>query len=102
MQHDRRTFLSLAGLVPLALLAGNPARAAEAGACPADPASLPATQKNRRRSIGYVEPSADPARRCGLCSFFTAGEGGCGACQLLGGGTVSPAGVCGSFAAKAG
>ena len=70
--------------------------------CPADPASLPATQRNRRRSIGYVEPSADAARRCGLCSFYTAGDAGCGSCQLLGGGMVSPGGVCGSFAPKAG
>jgi hypothetical protein len=101
MQHSRRTFLAIAGLAPAVLLAPGAVRAAEAAACPADPASLPATQRNRRRSIGYVEASDNSTRRCGLCSFFTASADGCGKCQLLGGGPVSAGGVCGSFAAKA-
>ncbi len=97
MMHDRRQFIARAAL---ALVAGGLASAAgaQAGspACP-DPASLPFSQKNRRRGIGYAEPSTDPARRCELCAFYTAGQGGCGTCQLLAG-PVSGGAVCLSFA----
>ena len=101
MQHSRRNFLALAGLAPAALLVARSAHAADGAAC-YDPAALPLTQKSRRRSIGYVESSTDPARRCALCSFFTGTQAGCGTCQLLGGGPVNAGAVCVSFAAKAG
>ena len=67
-----------------------------------DPAALPLSQKTRRRSLGYTDASPDAAKRCGRCAFFIAGQGDCGGCQLLGAAPVSAAGVCNSFAPKAG
>jgi hypothetical protein len=100
MMQDRRRFLSLAAL---GLAAGGLSAVAGAQtgglACP-DPATLPFTQKTRRRGLGYTEPSTDPARNCALCAFYTAGQGGCGTCQLLSG-PVNGGAVCLSFAARA-
>ena len=99
MTIDRRSFLALAaGCVPLALLVAGGAQAL-APAC-YDPATLPLNQKNRRRSLGYVEASSDPARHCSACSFFTAGTAGCGTCGLLSG-PVNAGAVCSSFAPRA-
>lgn len=99
MPIARRRFLALAaGSVPLALLAAGGARA-QAPAC-YDPAALPLSQKNRRRSLGYVEASSEPAKHCSACSFFTAGETGCGTCGLLAG-PVNAGAVCSSFAPRA-
>ena len=92
----RRGLLAMAALAPFALLS-----AARAAAACYDPAALPLSQKSRRRSLGYTDVSADPAKRCGLCAYFTAGDGGCGTCQLLSGGPVSAASGCTSFAARA-
>lgn len=113
MNNSRRDFLAH-GLA-LASLAVPGAALAQGAVC-ADPASLPLSQKNRRRSVGYSEPSADAARACGLCTFFTASNSGsnsanisgsiseskaaCGTCTMLGGGPVSAQGVCTSFTAK--
>jgi hypothetical protein len=98
MNFDRRRFLSFAAIGGAAVIAGSGARAEETPAC-YDPAALPLSQKNRRRSLGYVEPSADPQKHCGLCAFFTAGDPGCGKCQLLNG-PVSAQAVCSSFAPR--
>jgi hypothetical protein len=99
MTIDRRSFLALTvGSVPLALLVAGGAKA-QAPTC-YDPAALPLSQKNRRRSLGYAEASSDPARHCSACSFFTAGDAGCGTCGLLGG-PVNAGGVCSSFAPRA-
>lgn len=102
MQRNRRSFLAVAGLAPLALGLAGRARGAEQAAC-YDPAALSLSQKRQRRGIGYVEPSADPAKHCGGCAFFTAtsGASGCGTCQLLGGGPVNATAVCNSYAPKA-
>jgi hypothetical protein len=100
MRNSRRDFLALAGMAPIALLAAKGAQAAEV--C-YDPAALPLSQKNRRRGLGYLEASPEPAkRRCGICVFFTptAGKEGCGNCQMLSGGPVNAGGVCNSFAPK--
>lgn len=98
---SRRNFLGLAAATPLALLAAASAGATQNAAC-YDPAALPFSQKSRRRSIGYVEASADPRKSCGACAFFTAGTlASCGSCQLLSAGPVNAAAVCNSFAAKA-
>jgi hypothetical protein len=97
---SRRTVVAMAAAVPLGMVGLTGARAA-APAC-YDPAALPLSQRNRRRSLGYVEPSADPKKSCSGCAFFTAGaQTGCGTCQLLSGGPVSAGAVCTSFAAKA-
>jgi hypothetical protein len=99
MEIRRRRFLALAaGSLPLVLLAGSGARA-EASVC-YDPAALPLAQKNRRRSLGYVELSSDPAKHCSACTFFTASDAGCGTCGLLSG-PVNAGAVCSSFAQRA-
>lgn len=104
MTMDRRQFAARMGITLLA--AGLPAAASAAApagpASCADPASLPLSQRSRRRSLGYVEPATDAARRCGLCAFFTGDPAGCGACQMLTGGPVSGLATCNSFAAKQG
>ena len=100
MDQSRRNFLAWLAAVP-ALLAASSAAMASEGVC-YDPASLPLSLKNRRNSLGFVEHSSDAKRRCGLCAFFQASPGDCGSCQLLSGGPVTAAGLCNSFAAKAG
>lgn len=95
MTVDRRRFLNLAvgaGAATAAAVSGTRALAA---AC-YDPATLPLSQKNRRRSLGYVEVAADPARRCMGCAFFTVAEEGCGKCAMLNA-TVNSAASCKSF-----
>ncbi len=79
------------------------AQANDAAARPAcyDPATLPYMQKSRRRALGYVDASTNPARRCGLCAFFTGTSAACGNCQMLSGGPVAAGGLCQSFAPKA-
>jgi len=98
MIRNRRQFLA-----GMAVLAGGMSAAASgqqpAAAC-FDPASLPLNQKNQRRALGYVEPSPDAGKHCGLCAFFTAGKPDCGTCTILMGGPVSAMAVCTSFAAK--
>jgi hypothetical protein len=63
--------------------------------------TLPASQKNMRRSLGFKLQSPDPKKHCGVCAFFTGPAGGCGKCQLLSGGAVAATSVCDSWAAKA-
>jgi hypothetical protein len=91
---NRRRFLGLVAVgVPLATIGGASAWAA---AC-YDPATLPLSQKNRRRSIGYIEVATDPANRCMGCAFFTAAAGeGCGTCAMLNS-TVNAGASCSSF-----
>lgn len=95
MNRSRREFVGLAALSPLVVLGARGALAA----C-FDPAALPLSQRNRRRALGYINPSPQSQRRCGLCNFFTAGATGCGTCQLLSGGPVEAGAVCNSFAPK--
>lgn len=90
----RRSALTLCVLLPL--LASGAARAEGCG----DPATLSAAQKSMRKSLGFRAPSADPARRCGLCAFFTGKAADCGACALLSGGAVPSDGLCDSWAKK--
>ena len=98
MDKSRRHFLALAGLAPVAMLASTRA-GAQSAAC-YNPTTASLADKNRRRSLGYIDVSADAKRHCGLCAFFTRAQGGCGTCQLLTGAPVTPSGVCNSFAPK--
>jgi hypothetical protein len=100
MERSRRSFLALAAIAPLIFVGGGAAMASEA-AC-YDPASLSLNLRNRRKALGFIEVSSDAARRCGLCAFFEPKQGNCGTCQLLTGAPVTAAGVCNSFAPKAG
>jgi hypothetical protein len=96
MHTPRRQFLIACGLAPFAAALAGIAKAAE----PACGGEVPLSQKNRRRTLGYLEESTQPQRRCGLCTYFTAGEGGCGTCQMLSGGAVNANGVCNYFVAR--
>ena len=98
MTVTRRSFLATAAIAPLAL-AGT-ARA-EPAVC-YDASALPLSQRSRRRALGYVDTSSDPAKQCARCSFFTAAVSGCGSCTMLSGGAVNVGGVCNSFARKSG
>lgn len=100
MDQTRRAFLALAAAAPFALSTLAAAAEPAAPAC-YDPAKLPLSQKSMRRSLGYVEASPDPRKRCGLCAFFTGTQAGCGTCALLSGNPVNAGGVCNSFAPKA-
>lgn len=102
MSLSRRSLLGLAATAPLAALAAASARAAGSAQC-YDPATLPLSQRNRRRAVGYLEVSNQAGKACAACAFFmAAGPAGCGTCQMLGGGQVNAGAVCDSFAAKAG
>ncbi len=98
MRTSRRNFLAAAAaIVPLGLAAG--VQAQPTPVC-ANPATLPLSQKSKRRSLGYAEPSNQPGKTCGGCAFFAAAAAaGCGTCSLLAG-PVAAAGVCTSFAPK--
>jgi hypothetical protein len=96
MDSTRRLAVTLLGLAPLML--AKTARA-QTPSC-FDPNALPLSQKSRRRSLGYLDPSSDPERRCAGCSFFKASDAQCGACGMLSGGPVSASAVCSAFAAR--
>jgi hypothetical protein len=50
-------------------------------------------------SLHYTESAPDPTKSCSGCGFFTAGSGGCGACQIFNS-TVNSKGHCDSWAMK--
>lgn len=80
----------------LTLLPGRPVSAEEV--C-ADPTKLDSGASALRASLNYVEQSPDPAKSCAACAFFTAGAGGCGSCQILGG-PANSKGHCDSWGPK--
>ena len=97
--HSLFTFVVL-GLV---VLSGGLSETSFAQAKPAcyDLAALPLAQKNLRRSVGFVDPAPDQAKRCGTCAFYVATRNGCGTCQILSGGPTAQSAYCTSFAPKA-
>ena len=99
MNETRRRFIALAGLAPIAALGARQAFAQAKPAC-YDPATLSLSQKNMRRSVGFVDPAPDATKRCGVCAFFVATQGGCGTCQILSGGPTAQSAYCTSFAPK--
>lgn len=74
--------------------------AAQAPTACSDPSTIPLSQRNRRKALGYTSPSTDPQKHCSLCAFFTSASGSCGTCQMLSGGAVEATAVCTSFAKK--
>jgi hypothetical protein len=88
----------LLAVLVTASAAGWAAAAAAAEAC-VDLDALPPGQRSMRAGLNFKLVSDDPARRCAGCSFFTAAQAGCGACQLLGG-PVPAGGRCDSWAAR--
>lgn len=94
----RRDVIRLLALSAAAAACGQ--AGAQAPAICTDPASLSLSQRNRRRALGYVLPSADPQKHCSACTFFTASGGSCGSCQMLSGAAVEAMAACNSFARK--
>lgn len=94
----RRALLAL-GLTASFLLLEKPAKAQDAASC-VNLDALPASQKSMRRSLGFRLDAADPKKRCGTCTFFTASAGACGKCQLLSGGAVGATNVCDNWTGK--
>ena len=52
----------------------------------------------QRKSLHYVEASADPRKSCDGCMYFQT-QGRCGSCRILAG-QVNPDGSCDSWSAK--
>lgn len=50
-------------------------------------------------SLHYADASPDPGKSCSGCGFFTAGDGGCGSCQIFNS-PVNAKGHCDSWAMK--
>jgi High potential iron-sulfur protein len=81
----RRHFLLEAMRLPLALPFLNALQTHAAGTC-ADPDELSSSEQGLRKSLEYTDASADPAKVCATCAFFTPeSQGPCGTCQILGG-----------------
>ena len=99
MNETRRRFIALAGMAPIAALGARQAFAQAKPIC-YDMNTLSLSQKNMRRSVGFVDPAPDATKRCGVCAFFVATQGGCGNCQILSGGPTAQSAFCSSFAAK--
>jgi hypothetical protein len=95
---SRREMTAALVLLPAAFIGLG--GAAQAQSC-YDPATLPMSQRSRRRSLGFKDQAPDPKKVCGGCAFFTATSAGCGTCKLLTGGVVSATSVCNSWARKA-
>ena len=106
---SRRSFFRLgltasAGVAAAAVLSscGAKKEAAGAAAC-ASPETLSPSDQSLRQANHYVEKSADAAKTCAGCSFYTAAADGssCGTCQIYTGGPANAGGYCDSWAAKA-
>jgi hypothetical protein len=81
---------------------GKPQPASAAGGC-ANPEDMSPSETSLRDANHYVENSADAAKTCAACTFFTPGAdgAGCGTCQIYTGGPANAKGYCDSWAAKA-
>lgn len=92
--------LSLGGaLVPVLASCGQESGGEKAVVC-ADPETMSTAEASMRASLGYTSASPDPSESCADCTYFTAGDGGCGACTLLGGAPVNASGRCNSWSVR--
>lgn len=99
MRISRRTILGTMAFAPL--IAASRVNASNGSDACYDSESLPASQRSRRRALGFRDADQGSERRCGTCAFFTASSGeGCGKCALLTGGAVYSGNVCNSWAKK--
>jgi hypothetical protein len=86
-------------LVPVLASCGGDGGGEKAVAC-ADPETMSAAESSMRASLGYTADSPNPSETCADCTYFTAGEGACGACTLLGGAQVNGSGRCNSWSVR--
>ena len=106
--QSRRSFLQLgikvtvagAAAASLAACGQRSGSGAAATARCVDVDSLTSSEQSLRASMNYVDVSENPAETCSVCEFFTAGEGGCGTCEMYTGGAASATGRCDSWAAR--
>jgi High potential iron-sulfur protein len=78
----------------------SPARARDDAPACSDPDNLSNSEQALRKSLDYVETSADAKKTCRGCSFFALeGQGPCGSCQIMNG-TVNANGHCTSWNSK--
>ncbi len=106
----RRSFFRLGLTVSAAAAAGTAltscsggkSQPASAGGGCANPEDMSPSETSLREANHYVENSADAAKTCAACTFFTPGAdgAGCGTCQIYTGGPANPKGHCDSWAAK--
>jgi hypothetical protein len=94
--------VSAAAAASAALTACSGGKPASAGGGCADPEDMSPSETSLRDANHYVENSADAAKTCAGCTFFTPGTdgAGCGTCQIYTGGPANPKGYCDSWAAK--
>ena len=90
----RRRMLAGAALLPLY----GPLLGARSAAAETVCASPNLGDPEQRKSLHYVEASADPKKSCDGCMYFQ-GHGRCGSCRILAG-QINPAGLCDSWSAK--
>ena len=106
--QSRRSFLQLgvgatglsAAMMSVSACSQKGGSAAPAAAQCVDPASLTSSEQNLRNSMNYVDVSQNSGETCSVCEFFTAGDGGCGTCQMFTGAAASGTGRCDSWAAR--
>ncbi|MCZ6855148.1 MAG: high-potential iron-sulfur protein [Gammaproteobacteria bacterium] len=65
----------------------------------ADPMLLNAGEAQMRRTLEYVERTANVSEQCDGCAFFRENDGDCGHCEILNG-AVSRQGYCNSWAGR--
>ena len=96
--------LPIGGSVLLGLAAcGNDSSDSVSAMLCADPNKMTSAQESVRRTLKYVEASADPAKTCKDCVFFQAGPeaGGCGSCEMFDLAPANPGGHCDSWSVDA-
>lgn len=65
-----------------------------------DTSGLTPAQVTLRETQHYLDTSADPAKKCTDCNFFTAGQAAqCGTCTVIQG-PIHPDGTCNLWAAR--
>jgi hypothetical protein len=67
----------------------------------ADLSAMSDGDQSTRKAMNYTESGPNPNQVCGGCSFFHAGGGACGTCDMFSGGPVNSHGHCDSWNAKA-
>ncbi len=94
------TVLGAAAIAPGLLAACGGEEGGEGGLTCTDTAGLEPAQIQTRQTQAYTDASADPAKKCTDCRFYTAGAANaCGTCQVIAG-PIHPDGSCNLWAAR--
>lgn len=96
---SRRSFLLKLGMSSLVVLPLGAFACSRPLVC-TDMAGLSPEDQEKRRQLGYKEPTPEPAKHCDNCDAFTAAaKDKCGACSELKG-PVHPQGFCTAWREK--